>query len=180
MDSGENSYRRYLNGDEDAFGEVVELYFDNLTYFINGYVHDVHASEDLAVDALTELVTHPHRFAFRSSLRTWLYSVARNMALNYVSKRSREIPTPLSEADAADVRSLENDVLAGERQRLIARTIAELDEELRTAVHLVYIEGMSYSEAAKVLKKNEKQLGYLLSKAKTLLRGRIGREDVDL
>ena len=112
MDSGENSYRRYLNGDEDAFGEVVELYFDNLTYFINGYVHDVHASEDLAVDALTELVTHPRRFAFRSSLRTWLYSVARNMALNYVSKRSREIPTPLSEADAADVRSLENDVLA--------------------------------------------------------------------
>ena len=38
MDSGENSYRRYLDGDENAFGELVELYFDNLTFFINGYM----------------------------------------------------------------------------------------------------------------------------------------------
>lgn len=180
MDSGENSYRRYLDGDENAFGELVELYFDNLTFFINGYVHDVHASEDIAIDAMTELVTHPGRFAFRSSLKTWLFSIGRHKALGYLKKRRRELPSPLPDENAADSRSLEEDVLTGERQKLLAAAMAELPEEMRYAVHLVYIEGMSYREASKILKKSEKQLDNLLMKAKKLLRERIGKEDAIL
>ena len=180
MDSGENSYRRYLNGDESAFGEIVELYFDKLTFFINGYVHDVHASEDVAIETMTELVIHPGRFAFRSSLKTYLFSVGRHKALNFLKKRRRENLTELSEADAADRASLERDVLAGERQKALAAAMAELPAEHRTAVHLVYLEGLSYMDAAKVLGKSEKQVDNLLSAAKKRLRAELEKEGIEL
>ncbi len=179
MEIGENSYRRYLGGDESAFSELVELYFDKLTFFINGYVHDVHASEDVAIETMTELAIHPGRFAFRSSLKTYLFAAARHKALNYLKKRCREGWTELSEADEADRASLENDVLAGERQKAVAAAMAELPEEQRLAVHLVYLEGLSYRETAKVLKKSEKQVDNLLAAAKKRLRTLLEKEGVE-
>ena len=55
-----------------------------------------------------------------------------------------------------------------------------LPEEMRTAVHLVYIEGMSYDEAARILKKNRKQVDNLLSRAKKELRSKLGEEAKEL
>ena len=52
MDNGASSYRRFLDGDESAFNEIMEELFRSLVFFINGYVHDIHAAEDIAIDAL--------------------------------------------------------------------------------------------------------------------------------
>lgn len=51
MDNGASSYRRFLDGDESAFNEIMEELFRSLVFFINGYVHDIHAAEDIAIDA---------------------------------------------------------------------------------------------------------------------------------
>lgn len=48
MDNGASSYRRFLDGDESAFNEIMEELFRSLVFFINGYVHDIHAAEDIA------------------------------------------------------------------------------------------------------------------------------------
>ena len=44
MDNGASSYRRFLDGDESAFNEIMEELFRSLVFFINGYVHDIHAA----------------------------------------------------------------------------------------------------------------------------------------
>lgn len=51
MDNGASSYRRFLEGDESAFDEIMKELFDGLVFFIDRYVHDIHAAEDIAIDA---------------------------------------------------------------------------------------------------------------------------------
>ena len=173
MQVGENSYRRYLEGDEDAFTEVLELYFNNLTLFINGYLNDVHASEDVAIDTMLELVVHKKRYAFRSSLKTYLFAIARHKALNHLKKHRRTVLTPPDELELADRTSLETEVIENERKRRLHRAIASLERDLQTAVHLVYIEGMSYKEAASVMKKSPKQVDNLITRAKARLKAEL-------
>ncbi len=177
MHSGENSYKRYLEGDESAFTELLELYFDKLTLFINGYLGDVHASEDVAIDTMLELVIHKKRFAFKSSLKTYLFAIARHKALSHLRKHRRVIPVPPDELELSDRCSLEADALKTERLRRLHGAMGELPQEQQTAVHLVYIEGMSYKEAAGIMKLGTKRLDNLLSAAKRRLRAELAELD---
>ena len=56
MDNGARSYRRFLDGDESAFDEIMKELFRGLVFFINRYLRDVHAAEDLAIDTFSDLV----------------------------------------------------------------------------------------------------------------------------
>ncbi len=98
MDAAANSYRRFLDGDESAFEEIMQELFCGLVFFINGFVHDPHAAEDIAIDAFSDLVVHRHRYNFRVSLKTYLYMVGRSRALDYLRRRRILRFTELSEA----------------------------------------------------------------------------------
>ena len=65
MDNGESSYRRFLDGDNDAFGEILDLYRENLIFFINRTVNDLAVAEDIAADSFAELIIHKRRFGFK-------------------------------------------------------------------------------------------------------------------
>ncbi len=172
MDNGASSYRRFLDGDESAFESIMKELFHGLVFFIDGFVHDTQAAEDIAIDAFSDLIVHRHRYNFKVSLKTYLYMVGRSRGLDYIKHRKRIEFVELSETDeAADDRlELEEMVLADERKRRIHAAIAQLPEEMRVAVHLVYFEEMTYDEAAKVMKKNRKQVDNLLYRAKKALR----------
>ena len=70
MDTGADSYRRFLDGEESAFEDIMRELFHGLVFFINGFVHDVHAAEDIAIDTFSDLVVHRHRYNFKVSLKT--------------------------------------------------------------------------------------------------------------
>lgn len=83
MDNGARSYRRFLDGDKSAFDAIMHESFDSLVFFINRYVRDSHAAEDIAIDAFSDLIVHPHRYNFRVTLKTYLFMLGRSRALNY-------------------------------------------------------------------------------------------------
>ncbi len=172
MEDGASSYRRFLDGDESAFEELIRLYFDPLTFFINRYTQNLHDAEDLAIDTLMELLLHRHRYRFGTSLRAYLFTIARNKALNFLRHRDkfRCISAEDAEADLADRRALEDELIREERMRALNDALATLTEDMRTAVHLVYFENMTYHDAAKVMRKSEKQIDNLLYRAKNALR----------
>ena len=178
MDNGASSYRRFLAGDESAFGELMEELFRGLVFFIDGFVHDLYAAEDIAIDTFSDLVVHRHRYNFKVSLKTYLYMIGRSRALDYIKHRKVIDFVELSEADAiADDRvELEEQMLSSDRKRLIRRAVCTLPEEMCTAVHLVYFEEMTYEEAAKVMRKNRKQVDNLLYRAKKELRIILGKD----
>ncbi len=157
----------------------MELYFDNLVFFIDRYVRDTAAAEDIAIDAFSELIVHPSKYNFKTSLKTYLFMMGRSRALNLLKKRSRHPSAELSEAEqTADRLSLEERVISDESRRAVADAMESLPPDQKAVIHLVYFEQMSYEETARILKKNKKQIDNLLYRAKNALRTILGKECV--
>ena len=177
MDNGASSYRRFLDGDESAFDEIMKELFDNLVFFIDRYVHDIHAAEDIAIDTFSDLVVHKHRYNFKVTLKTYLFMLGRSRALNYIKHRKVIDFVELSEADKMpEQETLEEIVLVDERKRVVNNALCTLSDDMRVVIHLIYFEGLSYDEAAKVMKKNRKQVDNLLYRAKKELRIILGKD----
>jgi RNA polymerase sigma-70 factor (ECF subfamily) len=140
---------------------------------------DAHpTAEDIAIDTFSDLVVHKNRYNFKVSLKTYLFMVGRSRALDYLRRNRKVDITSISEvAEISDDEAiLEDMVLADERKRAVSGAIGQLPQDMREAVHLVYFEGLSYDEAAKVMKKNRKQVDNLLYRAKKELREILGEE----
>ena len=178
MDNGASSYRRFLDGDESAFDEIMKELFDNLVFFIDRYVHDIHAAEDIAIDAFSDLVVNKHRYNFKVTLKTYLFMLGRSRALNYIKHRKVINFVELTEADniSAEQETLEEIILADERMRVVNNALNSLPDDMRVVIHLIYFEDLSYDEAAKVMKKNRKQVDNLLYRAKKELRIILGKD----
>ena len=177
MDNGASSYRRFLDGDESAFDEIMKELFDNLVFFIDRYVHDIHAAEDIAIDTFSDLVVNRHRYNFKVTLKTYLFMLGRSRALNYIKHRKVIDFVELSEADNVhEHETLEEIVLVDERKRVVNNALSALSDDMRVVIHLIYFEGLPYDEAAKVMKKNRKQVDNLLYRAKKELRIILGKD----
>ena len=178
MDNGASSYRRFLEGDESAFDDIMKELFHKLVFFVEGYVHDIHAAEDIAIDVFTELIVHRHRYNFKVSLKTYLFMLGRSRAIDYIRRRKVLAFVELSETEELQDEKLvlEEMVLADERKKVINEAVMELPEGMREVVHLVYFEDMTYEEAGKVMKKNRKQVDNLLYRAKKELRIILGKD----
>ena len=180
MDEGMMLYRRYLDGDEAAFSEIIERYRDPVTFFVQRYIHDLPAAEDIAMDTFMELIVHPKRYNFKDSLKTYLFMMARSRALDHLRREKRRPAVPIEDQEEllADEQSLEESVLQNERARLLHHAIAQLPDEQQTAVHLVYFEDRSYEDTAQIMKKTRKQVDNMLYRAKKALKELIGEEAV--
>lgn len=172
MDNGAGSYRRFLNGDENAFDEIVVELFDKLVFFINRYVNDYHTAEDLAIDVFAYLIANKHRYNFKTSLKTYVFMLGKSRALNYIKHRKiLSFTDIMSEEDLCDESlSLEEKLLTDEKKRSLNTALLTLSQDMQIAVHLVYFEDLSYDEAAKIMKKTRKQVDNLLYRAKKQLR----------
>lgn len=181
MDNGASSYRRFLDGDAAAFDEIIKELFDNLVFFVNRYVQDLHAAEDIAIDVFSELVVNKHRYNFKVSLKTYLFTLGRNRALNYIKHRKVIEFVPIEDAESKVwQQKIEDAVIADERKRIVNEALCKLSEDMRAVVHLVYFEDLSYDQAARIMKKNVKQVDNLLYRAKRELRIILGKDGEQL
>lgn len=177
MDNGACSYRRFLNGDESAFEEIMKDYFNSTVFFINTYVHDTHVSEDIAIDVFSDLVVNKRRYNFKVSLKTYLFMLARSKALNYLKRQKIVTFTPLD--DISEIQSqtdLEDEIFKTHLHRELNHAIGTLPKDMQTVVHLIYFEDLSYTDTAKVMKKTKKQVDNLLYRAKKELRTILGKD----
>ena len=81
-----------------------------------------------------------------------------------------------AEKTSSEQESLEEIVLADERKRVVNNALNTLPDDMRVVIHLVYFEDLTYDEAAKVMKKNRKQVDNLLYRAKKELRIILGKD----
>ncbi len=177
MDNGESSYRRFLDGDEKAFGEILDMYSENLIFFINRYVNNVSVAQEISEDVFVELLIHKRRYNFKTSLKTYLFTIARNKSVSYLRKASnkKEHSYEFIENER-DRTSLEDEFVKKEQMRALHLALDKLSEDYRTALHLIYFEDMSYEQAATVMKKNKKQIENLVYRGKIALRKEMEKE----
>ncbi len=177
MDKGASSYRRFLDGDDSAFDEIMKEYRLPLTMFINRYVNDMWTAEDIAIDVFSYLIVHRHRYDFRVQFKTYLFMLGRSRALDHLRRKKKIVFTPLTEAE-----TLEDDItpeeafMKDERKRAVHHALEALPQEMRAAVHLFYFEELSYDETARIMKKSRKQVDNLLYRSKAKLRTILGEE----
>ena len=86
MENGASNYRRFLNGDDGGFADVVREYKDGLILFVRGFVGDVYAAEEIAEDTFFRLLVKKPRYSGKSSFRSWLYAIAKHIAVDRVRR----------------------------------------------------------------------------------------------
>lgn len=153
---------RVQAGDQKAYGLLVAKYQRKLLRLVSRLVRDPAEAEDVAQEAFIKAYRALPSFRGESAFYTWLYRIGVNTAKNWLIANRRRAPTA-TEMDNAEAESygesdLLRDVDTPERllmSKQIAETVnsamAELPEELRTAVTLREIEGLSYEEIAQVM-----------------------------
>ena len=104
--------------------------------------------------------------------------LARCRALNYIKRQKRCLTVALEQAEiwTDEKEQLEEKILVNEQKRSVYAALALLPHSMRTAVHLVYFENLSYDECACIMRKNRKQVDNLLYRAKNELRTILGKE----
>ena len=178
--SAEEAYQAFCEGELSAFDEIMEQFQQGLIYFLRGYVRCYDIAEDLAEDSFVELLMHPGRFRGQSSLKTFLYAVARHKAIDYLRREQRRPTVALD--DLAEQRddgdSPEEYYLSQERAQTIAKAIETIPKEYREVLRLLYLERLRYEEIARIMHKNLKQIDNLAYRARGALRNALGKEAI--
>lgn len=169
---------RAKRGDMDAFAELVDKYKQPVTNFIGRMLKDATEAEDLAQNVFLQVYKSAHRYEVSAKFSTWLFTIARNLCLNEIRRRSRHPADSLdathAEHENQPLRQFKDEksfsppdaLLHGELKHKIAEALAELPENQRTAILLCRGDELSYEEIAGVL-------GCSLSATKSLIhRGR--------
>ena len=175
MDNGASSYRHFLDGYDSGIVEVVEEYKDALILYLNSYVCNIHTAEELAEDTFFKLMVKKPRFSGKSSFKTWLYAIGRNIAMDHV-RRTSKLADELSEEIIAAEEDLERSYLREEQKIILHRRLAGLKSEYRVALYLTFFEELSNEEAAKIMKKSKRQIEMLVYRAKQSLKNQLEKD----
>ena len=90
MDNGASSYRRFReDGDEGGLVEIIRDYKDGLILYLNSFVGNIHTAEELAEDTFVLLGIKKPKDKGKGSFKTWLYTIGRNVAIDYLRRNSK-------------------------------------------------------------------------------------------
>jgi len=153
---------RAQRGDKRAFELLVEKYQRKLGRLLARFIRDPAEVEDVTQEAFIKAYRALPAFRGDSAFYTWLYRIGINTAKNYLMALGRRAPTSTEvEAEDAegyaegeqlrDINTPESMLLSKEIAQTVNATIEQLPEELRTAIQLREIEGMSYEDIARIM-----------------------------
>lgn len=152
---------RVQQGDKKAFDLLVLKYQQKIANLISRYIRDPHEVMDVTQEAFIKAYRALPNFRGESAFYTWLYRIAINTAKNYLVAMGRRPPTDDVEAETAEQMDVglrlketgtpENHILSEEISATVQQAIDELPEDLRTAIILRELEGMSYEEIANAM-----------------------------
>ncbi len=153
--------KRVKRGDKRAFDLLVKKYQGRIVQLINRYVKDPAEALDIAQETFLKAYRALPSFRGESAFYTWLYRIAINTAKNHLSSRARrpsDTEVDLSETEQFEMETRlkheetpEEILMSEEVAQAVKEAIEALPEELKTAIILRELEGMSYEEIAQVM-----------------------------
>ncbi len=152
---------RVRKGDKSAFDLLVVKYQHKVLALINRYVKDRSEAEDVAQEAFIKAYRALKNFRGDSQFYTWLYRIAVNTAKNHLVSRGRRPPGDDVQIEDAeyhgggealqDSDTPDGELLRSELERVVFTTMNNLPEDLKSAIVLRELEGLSYEEIAEVM-----------------------------
>ena len=170
--------RQVLAGHHEKFAGLVERYQAPLIHFLRRTLGSDEEVFDCAQDAFLAAYRNLSKYSVEHPFRAWLYTIARNKALDLLRKRRREAPLTLDE-NLVDQQPLPEDVcLANEQAALLAEVLNELPEHYGQALYLRFHQELSYEEIALVLEVPISRVKTYLHRGKEKLRQRLERRAI--
>lgn len=152
---------RVQKGDKGAFDLLVLKYQHKIVNLIMRYVRDPELALDISQEAFIKAYRALPRFRGDSAFYTWMYRIAVNTAKNHLAaqrRRPMDVELDLQDPEQYDLHAKlketdtpEGVTLSNELKETVERAIAALPEDLRTAIILRELEGMSYEEIAETM-----------------------------
>jgi len=153
--------KQVLKGDQNAFGDIIEIYKDKVFQICYRMLGNRHEAEDIAQEAFIRAYVNIQRFNIELKFSTWLYRIATNLCIDRIRKKKpdyyldAEVPGTdglnMYSQIAADGRLPEDDVESLELQAMIQLEISKLPEKYRSVIVLKYIEELSLNEISEIL-----------------------------
>lgn len=154
---------RAQRGDKQAFELLVIKYQRKLARLLSQFIRDSAEVEDVAQETFIKAYRSLSSFRGDSAFYTWLYRIGINAAKNFLVAQKRRASTTSNGFDIEDAENFEeggqlreldtpeSELMSKQIAQTVHRTLHELPEELRTAITLREIEGLSYEEIANIM-----------------------------
>jgi RNA polymerase sigma-70 factor (ECF subfamily) len=172
-------------GDEDAFGEIINRYRNPLTNYISRMLNDYEEAVDIAQESFVRVYFAIERYHSDYAFSTYIYRIATNLAISEIRKRKRRKLFSLTglfqfdgdedkEFQPADQRPLpEDETINHEKWEVIQKAIAALPEKYRAPIILREIQELSYEEVAGILELGLGTTKSRISRGRGLLREKL-------
>lgn len=170
--SDEDLVSHTVDGNVDAFAELMNRYEPRLHRYVTFLIRDAMAANDVVQDTFIKVYQNLQGFKKGRAFSSWIYRIAHNEAINAVKKYRREVPFGFDEtssemaySDRAD-EAIDNTILSGDVQGCVS----QLATKYRDIVQLIYFEHMSYAQVSDILRIPVATVGVRLSRAKAHLK----------
>ena len=157
--SDEDLIKRFQDGDEQAYVELVNRYRDRLMNFVYRFTSDSEQSEDIVQETLIKLYTHKHYYKNIAKFSTWIYTIAANYAKTELRKKKNRKITNLSQMSSDekdyDLPSVQPDtdqlIESEYLEKRIQSAINTLPLHFKTVIVLRDVQELSYDEISNIV-----------------------------
>ena len=165
--SDSDLYKQFLLGDREAFNLLMIRHRQSLTNFIMYYVRKIEIAEDIAQDSFLYIIINKKDYDFKFSFKTYLYTIAKSRALNYLKREKKQIS--LNDIDIDNFVSelnVEDEVINNVNRKQILSTIKKLKKDYQIIIFLYYFQNFKYKEISEILNISMSKTKMSLNRAK--------------
>jgi RNA polymerase sigma-70 factor (ECF subfamily) len=141
---------KIVSGDEEAFKQLYERISDGLFFFLVRLLHNRDLAEDIQVETFTEVWRCAKDFKGKSQVKTWIFGIARNLALNELRKKKKQISTD-DFSYPADSNPSNSKLIDKDKHVMIRNGLSKISAKHQEILDLVFFHEMNYREVSEVL-----------------------------
>lgn len=176
----EESYQRYIDGDDSGIVEIIKSYREGLILYTYGFTNNIFTAEEIVDDVFFKLMVKKPPYSGRTTFKTWLYTITRHNAIDYLRRRMLHPSVSIDEIqDHADRAELENSYLKKEIRIQIFHALNAINESYRMVLYLSFFEEFSNEQLSKILGKSKRQIEMLKYRGLQALKKELAKKGVD-
>ncbi|MCR4640130.1 RNA polymerase sigma factor [Ruminococcus sp.] len=177
MGNDAERYRRFLDGDDNGLIEIIDEYHEGMSLYLNSIVNNMSLADDIVQDTFVKLAVKKPPFRGKCSFKTWLFTIARNCAIDHLRKYQKISDLSLDEylciSDTADT---EKEYFKEEQKQELYKAMKRLNPEYYQVLYLMYFEELDTSDIAKIMHKAKRQVSDLIFRARKSLKSELERK----
>ncbi len=177
MGNDAERYRRFLDGDDNGLIEIIDEYHEGMSLYLNSIVNNMCLADDIVQETFVKLAIKKPPFRGKCSFKTWLFTIARNCAIDHLRKDKKISDLSLDEyLVISDVTDTEKEYFKEEQKKELYRAMKRLNPEYYQVLYLMYFEDLDTSDIARIMHKAKRQVSDLIFRARKSLRSELERK----